>query len=392
VADVAIPVLNCNDEHYVLTEWLAADGRQVEAGEPIAVIETSKAASELTCTQPGRLQHLVPAMATCWPGDVVARTLPVQQADEAADAQGQESAIPADPSTPAVLMTNAARELMQRHGLSATQLTRPGMRLIRLADVEAIVSEHAPLGASPGDRLARKQQAVARIVSKSHATIPSAFLALKVPAPWIPGQARADQQPAAHAGVPELVISAVAATASAFPIMFVQVSSDLRIIPAASIDVGVTIDVGSGLTVPVIRHADEKNVTEIAAALLALRVQSMRGKLSDDDLREPCIVVALQQEPGVIVSVPVVYPGNVCAISIGALEWELAMEFSSAPVPRAWFSLGISYDHRVVNGRDAALFLTGIRDRILREATGAQQRPSSGKGCSVDRPDCATDP
>lgn len=380
MAEVVIPVLNSNDEEYVLTEWVVADGVCVRPGEVIAIIETSKAATELTCTEAGALRHLIPAMTGCRPGEVVARTFPTQPTDTTAQESAHAPAVPADHGESAVTVTAAALALMRQHDLSAADVARPGMRLIRRVDVESALKRTAPSDMAPGDPLPRHQQAVARVVSKSHATVPSAFLAIKAPAPWVPRPGQKHQTSAVNAGVTELVIKAVAAAASEFPLMFAQVLESLRTTAATSVDIGVTIDLGRGLSIPAIRQADLKSVAQIAGALAALRVRAMRGKLTDADMGKPCIVVALQQEPGVILSVPVIYPGNVCAISVGALDWGLIVGDSSQPVLQASFTLGISYDHRVVNGRDAALFLAHVRDRVLREATGTQPDPASTPG------------
>ncbi|MEE3922659.1 biotin/lipoyl-containing protein [Micromonospora sp. BRA006-A] len=62
---VDVPRLNPNDDSYVLLEWLVADGATVEAGEPVAAVETSKAIEELAATQAGVLRQDVAAGADC---------------------------------------------------------------------------------------------------------------------------------------------------------------------------------------------------------------------------------------------------------------------------------------------------------------------------------------
>jgi 2-oxoglutarate dehydrogenase E2 component (dihydrolipoamide succinyltransferase) len=176
--------------------------------------------------------------------------------------------------------------------------------------------------------------------------------------------------------MPEHVIRAIAAAASSFPVMFARVSEKLRLYPATSVDIGITVDVGTGLTTPVIRGANEKTIAEISAALVYLRVRAKRNKLSDDDLRGARIIVALQQEPGVMISMPIVYPGMVCTVSVGAVDWEVVLDGPGLR-QQAWFTLGISYDHRVVNGQDAAAFLTDIRKHLMAQAT--ESEANSGK-------------
>jgi 2-oxoglutarate dehydrogenase E2 component (dihydrolipoamide succinyltransferase) len=379
MADVKVPMLNSNDEQYILIEWLAADGTTVATGDPIAVIETSKAANELTCQRSGVLRRLIPAMAVCRQGDVIAQISGTPQPMVVKEQETEDVTDGASPD-PAIVLTDAARDFMREHGLSISDMITSGMatsgrRLIRLTDVKSALGRAESSCGEQGDELPRQQQAVARVVSKSHATIPSAFLAFKVSAPWIT-RSRGVPLDTATGGIPDHVISAVAAAANSFPIMFAHVSEDLRLTPAKSVDIGVTVDIGKGLTVPVVRRADEKSVTEISAALMALRVRARRGKLSDEDLTGARIVVALQQEPGVMISTPIVYPGTVCSVSVGALDWEVVLDDTGLR-QQAWFTLGISYDHRVVNGREAAAFLAEVRDCLA--ARGAE-REDRGAG------------
>jgi 2-oxoglutarate dehydrogenase E2 component (dihydrolipoamide succinyltransferase) len=368
VADVLIPVLNVNDEQYVLTELLVPDGAQVQAGDAVAVVESSKAASELVCVETGVLRWVANVMTRCRPGQPVARI--VAPGSPAPDS-GQPDPVGAEDHS-GITITNAARELMGERGVSAVQVAGSGKKLIRVADVEAIL-EQGSAATENGGTLPLHQLAVARTVSRSHATIPGAFLAIKVEAPWVAVPDTSGQHTVVTPSLTELVISSVAAMARPFPIMFARVAEDLTLTSPESIDVGVTIDLGKGLTVPAIRAADNKSVGDIRSTLMSLRVKAMRSKLTDEDLCKPCVVIALQQETGVVLSIPIVYPGNVCALSIGALVWEVAFGHGGELVPRAYFLLGISYDHRVVNGRNAALFMSAVRDHLTGIAAEARR-------------------
>jgi 2-oxoglutarate dehydrogenase E2 component (dihydrolipoamide succinyltransferase) len=373
MADIKVPKLNSNDEQYILTEWLAADGADVRIGDPIAIIETSKAANELTCQWSGILQRCLPDMTVCRQGDIIARISAGSQCAQAADQGAPDGDDEGKPDL-AIAVTDSARDLMLEHGLSIADVAKPNMRLIRLAHVRSVLDQDEGSSDQQGLELSRHQLAVAQVVSRSHSTIPSAFLALKALATWIPssGQASASVRP----GIPERVIGAVAASASSFPLMFAHVSDDLRLGTATSVDVGVTIDVGGGLVIPVIRRADQMSAAEISAALMALRVQARRNRLDDAQLAGARIIVALQQEPGVIVSMPIVYPGTVCTVSVGALDWEVVLG-DTGPRQQAWFTLGIAYDHRVVNGREVAAFLTEVRE-YLGNHGGASDLDQSG--------------
>ena len=75
MTELRVPKLNNNDTEYLLVEWLAGDGAEVLKGEPLVIVETSKAAEELVAEADGVLSRMVEAGETCAPGDVVARIL-----------------------------------------------------------------------------------------------------------------------------------------------------------------------------------------------------------------------------------------------------------------------------------------------------------------------------
>ena len=141
--DVKVPRLNTNDEHYILTEWLAADGTTVTAGDSIAVIETSKATNELTCEQTGILRRLLPEMTVCRQGDVIARISTSSQDLLTGEPESRNIAGDALPDSE-IAVTDAARDLMRKHGLSILEVAKPDSQLIRLADVETALQQKKP--------------------------------------------------------------------------------------------------------------------------------------------------------------------------------------------------------------------------------------------------------
>ncbi|WP_344929580.1 biotin/lipoyl-containing protein, partial [Streptosporangium carneum] len=73
MADIRVPKLNNNDTEYLVVAWLVEDGKPVREGEPVAVLETSKAADELEAEESGYLHHVAALNAWIAPGAVLAR-------------------------------------------------------------------------------------------------------------------------------------------------------------------------------------------------------------------------------------------------------------------------------------------------------------------------------
>jgi 2-oxoglutarate dehydrogenase E2 component (dihydrolipoamide succinyltransferase) len=362
VSELIVPSLNSTDESYVLVEWLAPDGAAITAGDPVAAIETSKAVTEIAAPGGGILAVRLPVGGTCRPGQVIGLlAAPGDHASAAPGAGVQELVAGAG-----VVITRKAEELMSRHGLTPADVLRPGRKVIREADVAEILdrAEVSPAGdvAVP---LPPLQTAVARAVSRSHATIPAAFTVCKVRADnLLARQHGAVSAEPGFVGVPELVVQAVAAAAPSFPVFLAAVNEDLSYRPAQAVDIGITIDVGTGLYVPVIRDAGRLSLAGIARELMRLRVRALRGQVSENDLAPAGLTLALHNVAPVVLAQGIIYPGQACTISMAALDQELRLNAAGQVVSSSYFHLGISYDHRIVNGREAAAFGSAICDLL----------------------------
>ena len=356
-ADVVVPHLNSNDVSYVLLEWLAAPMAAVAAGDPVAMIETSKATTELTCERSGFLIPLVQAGATCQPGDVVA--LVAAQAAQAAPRPEAEPEVP----SPAVI-SRPAQELIERHQVPVAAVEALGKRIVKAADIEALVAG-SPDAADAGTALPSAQLAVARAVSLSHRTIPNAFTVAKVSARQAAADARRiGERSRAFVGLPEMLVYVVARLWREHPSCFAALRDDLVVEPATAADIGVTIDVGTGLYVPVVRDADTLDVAAIARRLMEMRVRALRRTMTDADLAGARLTISLQREPGIVLARPIIFPGQTCTLSMCALQQELVPGPDGAPVPHEYFYLGLVYDHRLINGHEAMAFLGAIRNGL----------------------------
>ena len=134
-------------------------------------------------------------------------------------------------------------------------------------------------------------------------------------------------------------------------------------------DVGVTIDVGKGLHVPVLRAVQATPVRDLAARLMAHRMTALRGTFRAGDLTGATILLALHTDDDVTHAVPVILPGTSCAVSLAGRQTELFLDPRAAPSPSGpSVQLGLAYDHRVLNGRDAVAFLRDLSDLLQHPA------------------------
>jgi 2-oxoglutarate dehydrogenase E2 component (dihydrolipoamide succinyltransferase) len=350
VADLRVPKLNANDESYVLLEWLVADGERVRRDDPVASVETSKAVEELVSPGDGLLRRLVPAGATCAAGDLIGRV--------GGDAVVMDAPQPLGAT---VVITAPARALIEQLGLDPAVVASLGVPVVKRADILA-------LAGSPAGRhaLSARQRAIGRTVTLSHATIPAAYSVVKVEVDAALAAVRGlTRQLRRLVGLPDLLVAAVARQHATFPLFFARLVDERTAELADRPNVGVTFDLGTGLHIPVVPDAAALSVAQIAERLTEYRrqaAQPQRGAFREEQLAGANIVVTLHHDGGIVLAVPMVFPGQVCALALAAPQRELVLDEAGAVGARTVAQIGLAYDHRLVNGRDAALFLHAIRD------------------------------
>ncbi|GAA4582013.1 2-oxo acid dehydrogenase subunit E2 [Planotetraspora phitsanulokensis] len=405
MTDIRVPKLNNNDSTYVLVDWLVDDGQQVKAGDPIVVLETSKATEELESEEDGFVWHVLALNADCAPGAVLARltadeSRPVAPSPGASPAAGDSAGGgasagdssaggataggssaggatdgSADGAGTGPLITAPAQALIDELGVDPAQVRALGVAVVRRADIERLASRSVPAPreevAEPGEsgqavtgrpyELTRVQRAVAKVVRVSHATIPAAYTVVKADAgPLLELAARMTREVRRPVGLPELVTSAVARLHADFPLCFATLVDDTSAVLSDAPHVGVTIDAGEGLYVPVVHDAARRSVKQIATRLMEYRLAALTGDFREDDLTGANIAVTLHHDGDVTLAVPLIFPGHACALAVTSPQAELRLDGGEV-VTRTVVNIGMAYDHRLINGRDAALFLRALK-------------------------------
>ncbi|MEV4110300.1 2-oxo acid dehydrogenase subunit E2 [Nonomuraea sp. NPDC049695] len=363
MAEIRVPKLNTNDEAYVLLEWAVADGARVRRDEVVASVETSKTVEELVSEHDGVLTHLVSAGSDCAPGQPIARVAAAHDA----------VASPPAPASGVPLITAPAQALIDELGIDAARVRALPVKVVRRADVERLGTSDPPTVQAPVPRagataagegpsgtslraLSGNQRAVGRTVSLSHRTIPAAYAAIKVDVGRATTAARElTRRLRKLVGLPDLLIAAVARLHEDFPLCFATLLDESTAAVPDSPHVAVTIDLGTGLYVPVIKDAHRKTVEEIAGELAGFRKSAQHGGFRQEQLDGGNIVVTLHHDPDIVMAVPIVFPGQACALALTSPQRE---------GERTVAVVGLAYDHRLVNGRDAVLFLQALKEAL----------------------------
>ncbi|GAA4929245.1 2-oxo acid dehydrogenase subunit E2 [Actinoplanes utahensis] len=379
MTDITVPKLNNNDVTYILVEWLIAGGEPVTAETVVAVVEGSKAAEELVAGASGVLHHMAEPGSEHPVGAVIGRVFPADRDRRrhlSAEPAGASDTTVTGPSPSESLITEPARALAATLGVDLARLQGLGVPVVRRADVRRLAAPESGTAGPPdeatrsGERedltLPRSQLGVADSVTRSHAEIPAAFTVVRVDVgAGLAYALAATRRLHVLVGLPELLLEALGAVAADFPVCFATPHGPATMRRATGIHVAVTVDVGAGLYLPVVRDCDRRPLRELAAELMRLRRLAMRARFRAADLTGGAIVVSLNTDADVVLTQPIVAPGMVCAVSLGGVHSEAVLDpVTGAVRERRTVMLGAAYDHRYVNGGDAVRFLKAVKSRL----------------------------
>ncbi|EGX54540.1 acyltransferase, partial [Streptomyces zinciresistens K42] len=212
--------------------------------------------------------------------------------------------------------------------------------------------------------LDRAQRGIAAVVTRAHQEVPAAFAAVEVGVDAVLARLRAlSEETGAEIGLPEAVVKAVAAAHPAFPHLFGTLLDGRTVRLADTVDIGVTVDAGNGLYVPVLRDCASRPLADLADDLMDLRMKAYRGEFTAGELSGGALSVSLNPEPGVLLVQPIVMWPQLCMVSVGGPLTRLVLA-DGVPTATEVVTLGLAHDHRVVNGREAVAFLRCVADAL----------------------------
>ncbi|MCH4902350.1 MULTISPECIES: dihydrolipoamide acetyltransferase family protein [unclassified Pseudomonas] len=154
-----------------------------------------------------------------------------------------------------------------------------------------------------------------------------------------------------------------------FPQMNARYDDEAQVITRlGAVHVGVATQSDVGLMVPVVRHAEARSLWDSAAEISRLATAARNGKASRDELSGSTITLTSLGALGGIVSTPVLNLPEVAIVGVNKIV-ERPMVVKGQVVIRKMMNLSSSFDHRVVDGMDAALFIQAIRGLLEQPAT-----------------------
>jgi 2-oxoglutarate dehydrogenase E2 component (dihydrolipoamide succinyltransferase) len=147
-----------------------------------------------------------------------------------------------------------------------------------------------------------------------------------------------------------------------FPIVNASLDGD-TIIYKRAINIGIAVNLEWGLIVPVIKNADEKNLLGIARALNELGDRARNKKLSPDDVKDGTFTITNPGQYGGLIGTPIINQPQLAIMGMGGIK-KRAVVIDDAIAIRSIIILSLSFDHRVIDGATADIFMADIQKQL----------------------------
>jgi len=386
--EVKVPALSESVAEATLLTWHKKAGDYVKRDENLIDIETDKVVLELPSPESGVLKEIVKQDGvSVAANEVIARIdTSVEVADEAVSSVPVPEVVDKKDLAAAVVVMPAARKMAAENGLqiSSIQGTGRGGRVTK-SDIQAAVQKKdVPAAAQtnnvvnfsaasedgrvsqrvPMSRL-RKRVAERLLQSQASAAILTTFNEVNMQ-PVIDIRNRYKSQFEKEHGVKlgfmSFFVKAVVAALKKFPIVNASVDGD-DIVYHGYFDIGMAVGSPRGLVVPIIRNADQMSFSDVEKQIGDFGQRAQEGRLSIEELSGGTFSISNGGVFGSMLSTPIINPPQSAILGIHATKERPVVE-NGEIVIRPMNYLALSYDHRIIDGREAVLFLVAIKDAL----------------------------
>ena len=383
----------------LLGRWVKKTGDFVRSGETVAEIETDKVTAEVPAEVDGVIKTLVEEGTTVEVGQIIAELEPSEAGQQAvpsvsapASKQNTETSMSGSNGAPVdVSASPAARFLMEQNKIPADAIegTGKGGRITKedvlnhMQSVPKTTELSAPVvektvkkETQQGARFTRKpmsplrQRIAQRLTSAQHeAAILTTFNEVdmsNVMALRARFQDRFVEKHGVKLGFMSFFVKASIYALQQVPALNAQIDGN-DIIQNHFYDIGIAISTPKGLLVPVLRDADQLSLAEIEKAIADYAKKAREGKITLQDLEGGVFTITNGGTFGSMLSTPIINPPQSGILGMHAIT-ERPVAVAGRVEVRPIMYVALSYDHRIVDGREAVTFLVRIKEFIEQPA------------------------
>lgn len=382
IIDVKVPMLSESVSEGTLLEWKKKVGEAVARDEILIDIETDKVVLEVPSPQAGVLVEIVAQDGETVVADQVLARIDTAatvaaEAPAAAPAEAAPAAVPAAAQNNAAMP--AAAKLAAETGVDVNVLQGSGRdgRVLK-EDVQNAAAKPAaavapavalPAGARPEERvpMSRLRARVAErlLASQQENAILTTFNEVSMK-PIMDLRAKYkekfEKEHGVKLGFMSFFVKAAVAALKKYPVVNASVDGK-DIVYHGYFDIGIAIGSPRGLVVPILRDADQMSIADIEQAIVDYAKKAKDGKIAIEDLTGGTFSITNGGTFGSMMSTPIINPPQSAILGMHATK-ERAVVENGQVVVRPMMYLALSYDHRIIDGREAVLTLVAIKDAL----------------------------
>jgi len=407
LVEVKVPQLSESVAEATLLSWHKKEGEAVKRDENLIDIETDKVVLELPAPADGVLVKVLKGDgSTVVAGEVIAtldteaRAAAGAAAPAAPAVRAAPAAVPPTPAPPpeaarqdARLMP-AARKLVEEHAVDPTRLTGSGRegRITKADVLEQVARAQPGAPAAPASRPALPQAPAPVSVDKILAgrpeqRVPMSRLRARVAERLVQSQSTAailttfnevnmqplmelrkkyqerfEKEHGVKLGFMSFFVKAAVHALRKFPVVNASVDGS-DIVYHGYFDIGIAVGSPRGLVVPILRDADQRSFAEIEKKIAEFGKRAQDGKLGIEELTGGTFSISNGGVFGSMLSTPIINPPQSAILGIHATKDRAVVE-NGQIVIRPMNYLALSYDHRIIDGREAVLSLVAMKDAL----------------------------
>jgi len=382
--DIVVPVMGESVAEGSIGSWSKKAGDAVKKDEILVEIETDKVALEVVAPADGVLAEILATDgATVTPGMVIGRV----EAGAAASAAAKPAVVPMPTPAPAPTPTAAhdpmpsAARALETAGVAASSVTGSGKdgRITKgdaLAAVAALAAAPAPVVAAPSApralgareervKMTRLRQTIARRLKDAQNTAAMLTTFNEVDMTNVMAVRNKykdifEKKHGAKLGFMSFFVKACLVALKDVPAVNAEIDGT-DIIYKNFYDIGVAVGTEKGLVVPVLRHAEDLGLAGIEKGIAALGKKARDGALSIDDMQGGTFTISNGGVYGSLMSTPILNAPQSGILGMHKIQ-DRPMVVGGQIVVRPMMYLALSYDHRIVDGKEAVTFLVRVKE------------------------------
>ncbi len=392
--EIKVPPLPESVSDATLVAWHKAAGEFVARGENLVDLETDKVVLEVPAPASGTIAKIVVEKgATVEAGDVLAileegegsADAPVAASSEAA----KKVAAPVAKETSGPIKTSpAVRRLLDEYDLDATMVIGTGKDgRITKSDVVSFLKSDDSSNVTPGDPQPAVAETLAPGFERTDQRVAMTRLRARIAERLVDAQQTAamlttfnevdltevmalrkkykesfEKKHDVRLGFMSFFAKAAVEALKRFPVVNASVEGT-EIIYHNYFDIGVAVSSDRGLMVPVIRDVDQMSFADFEAALSAMAGKAQAGTISMDDLTGGTFTITNGGIFGSMMSTPILNQPQSAILGMHSIQ-QRAMVVDGDIVARPMMYLALTYDHRIIDGKEAVQFLVSIKEQL----------------------------